>query len=154
MSEQEPHPTRNDCSCYTSLSSISSVIGNVSDLVWYYKLDNCQIVDDRYSLEFRLKLNFALCFQEKSSRYNLKAKSSLLNKIHDFMLKTNHFCNLQLILGYACEATFWSKLNLKFLLSENLLQRYVFFAFCPMFLIEAPSNLKITLLCIISRLRF
>ena len=53
--------------------------------------------------------------------------------------QTQHFPDLQLSLAYAYEATFCSKVNLKFLWSGFLLQRYVFFAFSLMFCTKAPS---------------
>ena len=53
---------------------------------------------------------------------------------------TEHFCNLKVISRYACFLTFSSKINLKFLLSEILLQRYGFFAFVVIFWTWATST--------------
>ena len=46
----------------------------------------------------------------------------------------------KVILGYAYSLTFCSKINLNFLWSEILLQRYVFFAFLAMFWTWTTSN--------------
>ena len=53
---------------------------------------------------------------------------------------TERFCDLQLISGYVCSVPFCFKPNLKFLWSEFLLQRYVFFTFLLMFWTWATST--------------
>ena len=58
-------------------------------------------------------------------------------RIYDW---TKCFCDLQLISECVCSVTFCSKLNLKFVWSDILLQRHGFLAFFAIFLTWTTSN--------------
>ena len=66
---------------------------------------------------------------------SLRLKFSLLNKTAEFMIELNIFViyNLFFFKRYVCSGTFCSKINLNFLWSEILLQRYGFFAIFAIF---------------------
>ena len=66
--------------------------------------------------------------------------NSFTNKVKTLKFENHFFRNRKDILRYACSLTFCSKINLNFLWSEILLQRYVFFAFFAMFWTWTTSN--------------
>ena len=84
---------------------------------------------------------FHQCILKKKSELDMFENKIQFTKLNSgFWDWTKHFCDLQLILRYVCVVTFCSKINLKFLWSENSLQWPVFFAFSLKFLTLTPSS--------------